>query len=211
MKPGAMSTDNAYTKRKIDERFILEVLMKKGEDLRDQMLSKYEKQVNGFELSDRTRDQALIARLHEVEMEPLLRAEVETIKLFVGDCYKDWCAIWGNRNQDPFGASRRANRMERSSSKKVQELAEKFASFPTERAPTLRVTHALTDIKALCAYQKGAKFGFAVAFQALCEIKASMDPSGKKAITREFAELMSISPGAVRVVAQRASVLGERT
>ncbi|KAJ7135312.1 RNA dependent RNA polymerase-domain-containing protein [Mycena filopes] len=54
------------------------------------------------------------------------------------------------------------------------------------------------EVKASCAYEKKEDFGFAVAFTALCEIKARATPGGIAPSSRMFDELKTISGAAAR-------------
>ena len=155
--------------------FVLDTLLKEGKKLQDAMLEEYEKYVGHLKLDDKGRDPRLLELLRKIEAVPLFDQEIKAIKAFVEDKHEEWLTIWRTFKDDSEQSSKTKGK---SGTKLIHELAGAFAKFPEKEAPILGVTGALPRILAACAYEKGAKFGFSVAFQVLCQMKASSHPSG---------------------------------
>lgn len=125
------------------------------------------------------------------------------MRLHVDTCFKSWSSIFSGRSGSYEKKSEAETRRKQETKRKLA-LARTFAQGP-EGCDTLRKLKMLQAVKASYAYTRNVKFAMAVAFQALCSIKASVN--GSKAFIADFAEVVSMPSAARKVLSQDALVL----
>ncbi|KAI0352282.1 hypothetical protein OH77DRAFT_1428830 [Trametes cingulata] len=192
-------------------RFVLDVLLDEGKKLRDTHLADYEKVKKSPAFSE-TSDQDLLRPYHNVLRlmdHPSLMHDLALIRTHVEDHIKRWQALTRESKPNPQTPSRssRAKRHTGGPSNMVdrrnrwKELAQSFASGPNiDPDSTLALVGDVDVIKASWAYAVKPNFAWRMAFQSLCRIKAITQ--GSVAMTGRFADSMSISASAVRVLEQ---------
>ncbi|KAI0341433.1 hypothetical protein BDW22DRAFT_303425 [Trametopsis cervina] len=186
--------------RKVRTPFILDELLEEGARLKDEKLAEYGRMGTGLEYRPdedlkRPWKDALLLDI------PGYKEELKILSAHVNECLKDWAVSVGDTAMNSRLAESKAKReaRQKAGTKGKLDLAKKFAAGPVG-CPLLRALGKLESVRASCAYTKNMSFGWAMAFQALCAIKAST--KGTKAFTVEFAEVMSISSAAMRVISQ---------
>ncbi|RDX50511.1 hypothetical protein OH76DRAFT_1348782 [Lentinus brumalis] len=189
------------------DRFVLDDLLIAGEKMRDQKLKQYDElaSIRWWDVdTDLTAPYDRVCSLmhHETFHDDLALVE-EHIDIHI----EKWRIIAGESSTAPKTPSRRGKAPARvgKSGKSVRalwdELSRSFAAGPelAKDSPLVAIGD-LELLKASWAYKKKAKFAWKVAFQALCRIKAST--RNPVALTGEFADMMSISNAAGRVLEQ---------
>ncbi|KAI0684509.1 RNA dependent RNA polymerase-domain-containing protein [Cytidiella melzeri] len=188
-----------------DGPFILEELLKEGNRIKKALTEKYRQMGKGVP-EQQSSDSDLKKPWSEALQTtvPDYRAELDEVRKHVEDCFGDWsqavCPPSSAKYEDKYQREERR----KSETKKKLALAKRFVEGP-EGCPMLREFKHLESVRASCAYTRSAKFAWAVAFQALCAIKASKNVP--KAFTAEFAEVMNVPAAAVRVLSQDALLL----
>ena len=188
-------------------RFILDDLLEAGAKMRDEKLKQYE-QLATFHYNDKDLDlvRPYIKVLRFMNHETF-RVDLERIKDHIATHITKWQAVSGESSRAPKTPSRRGKaavttgKSGKSMRAMWDELTRSFAAGPElpEDSP-LVVFCDVEELKASWAYTEKPKFAWKVAFQALCHIKAST--RNPVAMTGEFADMMSISSTAGRVLEQ---------
>ncbi|KAI8980566.1 RNA dependent RNA polymerase-domain-containing protein [Trametes punicea] len=191
--------------------FILDELLEAGKATRDVLLSRYDKlkELAGFR-DDKADDADLLRPYRNASLlieNPIFSSDLALIQGHVASHIKRWQRLAGESdsrtNSTPLRSRGRSARSARSGDqrKKWKDLAHSFASGPEirEDSPLLLVGD-VAAIKASWAYAEKPKFAWTVAFQSLCRIKAMSQ--GAVAMAGHFADSMSMSSSAVRVLEQ---------
>ncbi|KAI0370069.1 hypothetical protein BV20DRAFT_1075995 [Pilatotrama ljubarskyi] len=191
--------------------FVLDELLVRGKRLRDDHLSRYEA-LRKSAASSEANDPDLLLPYHNVRRlvnDPLLKHDLALIRAHVDTHIKRWQSLTSESQSSartPSRSSRTSRRRAGSSNatekrNKWKELAQSFASGPNIAPDSILALVGDVDaIKASWAYSEKPNFAWRMAFQALCRIKATTQ--GSVAMTGRFADSMSISASAVRVLEQ---------
>lgn len=178
--------------------FILEVLRQEGQAERDNMLSDFAnletpraKDDHDEDLLRPWKDISSIRVREIVDAVAALRGYVDQYK---GHWGKMWSKHIGSSSQ--YETPKERKEKKRLGEKNKQQLAMRFATETPEACRLLSDLGIFDRLRASYAYQVNPKFARAVAWQALCKIKA--DAKGSKAFTAEFGGAMAISAAEVR-------------
>ena len=184
--------------------FILDILLKKGNELIEEHMQLFQKSTDAAE---KGKDEDLCrpyleaerkaARAKDMGMEAL-ENELDSIKKHVRRIRQLWpSACHGENSQQKPESSRRGER-----NKAIDDLVRKFKSEP---ADLVFLTDDAALIKASFAYldfftpQKSENFAFRMDFDTICEIKARAN--GSASITRQFGDFMAVPSSIIRVLA----------
>jgi len=197
--------------------FVLDALRCFGEDIVENLLSKYESSGQGMVVSRLTsQDYALLnpykhisdklsgmETLSQVNVQDFVREARRELKM-VEDHVKTMREEWPSACRPPKAPKKRSVPTK---SRGVDTLQKKFVSGP--EVPHLSLLGDVPAIRASYAYMlckpENQKFAFAMAFEILCHIKAQ--ELGGTTLSREFAELMAIPKSTARTLsALRASM-----
>lgn len=191
----------AQNERVVEEPFILDELRKEGGKIQRALLKQYDGLKQSFAVCDtdltQLWDQASKVRLPQYE------EEVAKVKAHVEDCVDMWNKMWkkifANKSSETTKNEKKAKRVDENKEKLVIAKMYMNGPDPTE-CPLLTGMNALEALRASYAYRRAPNFAWAMAFGALCRIKAAKQ--GAKAFTIEFAPVMTIPGAAVRIMSQ---------
>jgi hypothetical protein len=172
--------------------FVLDVLVKAGEEEQERHLIEFDK----LEVGDSI-DQALLEPYERVVRKasnvPILSSELEAIKDHVFRLYDPWKNVCGLlREASQSGPGWRRSTRDRN---QLSNLVKQFA----DEVPGICVLPNADEIKASFAYKVSLKFGFSMAYQELCAIKARSEVQGP--ITQSLLETMKIPSSSLRALA----------
>ncbi|OSX67200.1 hypothetical protein POSPLADRAFT_1127992 [Postia placenta MAD-698-R-SB12] len=197
-------------RRQIRRRFVLETLLDAGRTLQSELLAKYDgmradlAQQPDNDLLRPYQQASRLATTIATQGLRSLQSETTSILEHVHRGLQAWRSLSSKSPQSPAKASPSKSRVDAKAKaekgKPYKDLAisfmrdlhnvPHFAEFPVR----------LDAILASCAYQENPKFAFSVAFRSLCKIKA--EASGSAALSRTFAEVMTVPSAAVKVLSQ---------
>jgi len=194
-KGASNNTKKACLKRQ-GSPFILDALVEEGESLRNQMLQKYRALRTRFPEEDKdlckpwseAKAKAAQAKVHGIDG---FSANLEDIEAHVNE------AFMGYQRAVAIGANRSAAESSSSGSRDhYDKVARNFADFPKFRDFVFYSDDDVQILKASLACTKSMSFGFSVAFNTLCTIKARAQAGGHATMVQQFVQCMSI-PGVV--------------
>ncbi|KAI0701242.1 RNA dependent RNA polymerase-domain-containing protein [Cerioporus squamosus] len=188
-------------------RFVLDELLQAGHEMRKEKLKKYD-ELTTFGYNEKDPD--LVApynRVLSLMHHETFKDDLALIGEHIEKHIERWQTLSGESSRAPKTPSRRgkAPATVGNSGKSLRalwdELAPSFAAGPEiSKDSPLAAIGDLELLKASWAYAQKPKFAWRVAFQALCRIKAST--RNPVAVTGEFADMMSITSSAGRVLEQ---------
>ncbi|KAH9948208.1 RNA dependent RNA polymerase-domain-containing protein [Amylocystis lapponica] len=126
-------------------------------------------------------------------------AELKAIEKHVADHIERYRAI-GAQSHAPARSRGRAG-AKPSSSREWRALSRSFDEGPPDLT-LLPKTMCLAEVKASCAYGQHAKMAWAVAFRSLCALRAAASHGGAVVFAGAFADAMTMSSAAARVLSQ---------
>jgi hypothetical protein len=199
-------------------KFILDILAKAAEDLGAQYIREFEMtngMLTGYGHRKTTKPDVDLKKpwqklLDLVASKPLqdptriiLQVELELIQKHVEKSHDAYVTGGRNASSSPSKSDRQSNKRGKKAPRKdcMAEAKQKFAE-DIAGIELLSAVGDLESIKASCAYHRGEKFGFCVAFQQLCAIKAKASPGGGAPSIRILDEVKSL-PGASRRLFER--------
>ncbi|CCL98058.1 uncharacterized protein FIBRA_00052 [Fibroporia radiculosa] len=207
-------------KRKMSRRstvpFVLDKLLEEGRALQNGHLSFYDglrsqlAKTNDPDLEKPFQRVQMLAQRASADQYNSISNEVALIQEHINEHFRQYQRLAvGSRSltrassSSSFGKKKAKPDKDRS----YEDLAVNFARGPDpESIPLLSFSpNHLETVLASCAYTtiQNGKFPFSVAFRNLCKIKA--EAGGSVAFTREFAEIMTISSSAARILSQASS------
>ena len=214
MRKGKEQAENRVALRPASNRFVLDVLMRKGEEIRDRHLKKYEENKGRVIGAGRT-DPDLVAPIaRAVEQighrNQLIREELVKLEMHVERVRHAWSTYWGSRSSRRVvawsKAKKSADRL--ANSRRLEELRSEFASGPDpDEIGTLLALdpRLVSKLKASIAASSGGgfsdKFAFAMAYETLLTIKAEAS-GGVSPIARSFGDILGVSPAIGRFYSQ---------
>jgi RNA-dependent RNA polymerase len=189
--------------------FILDALVEEGESLRNQMLQKYRALRTRFPEEDKdlskpwleAKAKAAQARTYRIDG---FSINLEDIEAHVDEAFKGYqraVAISGNKSAAESSFSRDAH---------YEKVAHGFADTPKFRGFLFFSDDDVQILKASLACTKSLSFGFSVAFNTLCTIKARAQAGGHATMVQQFVQCMSI-PGVVSRTFSRLQTQGDDT
>ncbi|KAI0327690.1 hypothetical protein GY45DRAFT_1256557 [Cubamyces sp. BRFM 1775] len=188
-------------------RFVLEVLQEVGEQMRDDLLARYDTLCGGVGLHDNDPDLLYpYEQAAKLSDHPVIGPQLGIIRKHVEDHIVQWQkTARESGSSSPSRARRAKGKAARSSAvsekKRWRDLGQSFANGPQLPPDSpLVLLGSVEAILASCAYKMKPRFAWSVAFQPLCKIKATRQ--GSIGITGNFADSMSMSSSAVRVFQQ---------
>lgn len=207
MKKGESYVENRKALRPASDRFVLDVLMRKGEEIRNRHLKKYEEDREKVVDAGRT-DPDLTAPISRAieqighKNQPV-RDELVKLETHVKNIRHAWRTYWGSKSGRctmEWGKARKStNRL--ADARRIEELRNEFVSGPgPDEIGTLLALdpHLVSKLKASIAAStsggSGDKFAFAMAYENLLAIKAEAS-GGISPITRSFGDILGVSPG----------------
>ena len=210
MKKGGDYLENRTALPPASNHFILDVLMRKGEEIRNRHLKEYEEDKEKVVDPGRT-DPDLTAPIARAigqigyRNQPI-RDELMKLDAHVKKVRDTWRAYWGSKSGRPtvaWGKTKKSmNRL--ANARWIEELRDEFASGPgPEEIGTLLALDPclVSKLKASIAAGSGEKFAFAMAYETLLAIKAEAS-GGISPIARSFGDILGVSPGIGRFYSQ---------
>ena len=210
MKKGGDYVENRMALPPASEHFILDALMRKGEEIRNQHLKKYkenrEKVVSSAGVDpDLTTPIARAIEQIGHRNQPI-RDELIKLEKHVEKVRQAWRDYWGsksNRRTTVWGKANKS-RDRLADARRIEELRNDFVSNPgsDEIGPLLALDPRLVSkLKASIAAGAGDKFAFAMAYETLLTIKAETS-GGVSPITRSFGDILGVNPAIGRFYSQ---------
>ena len=214
MKKGEGYVENRKALPPASDRFVLDVLMGKGEEIRNRHLKKYEedreKVVDASRMDPDLTAPIVRAIEQTVHKNQPIRDELMKLEMHVGKVRDAWRTYWGSksgRRVAVLGKARKStNRL--ADARRIEELRNEFASGPSpDEIGTLLaldprlVSKLKASIAASASGGLGDKFAFAMAYEALLTIKAEAS-GGISPIARSFGDILGVSPSIGRFYSQ---------
>jgi len=195
--------------RKVQQPFVLEMLLKAGGDIQVELLAKYDKLGRGV---DKNLDLDLLRpfdKANNLAIQTQARGfkgiatEIGQVQEHIKEHLNSWRSLC-KTPKSPAKASSSKSRTEAqpkpNKENAFKDLAVAFSRGPKDIPLLLDVPQSLAAIMASYAYRENPKFAFSVGFRSLCKVKA--DAVGSVAFSRPFAEVMTVPSAAVRVLSQ---------
>jgi len=214
MKKGGNHVENRMALRPASNHFILNVLMRKGEDIRNQQLKKYEesrRKVVGYNEGDPDLTGPIARAIERIgHRNQPIRDELIKLEKHVEKVRREWCAYWGSRSgrRTVVWSKAKKSTDKLADARRIEELRNDFVSNPgpNEVGTLLALDPRLvTKLKAsIAAGVNGGlsdKFMFAMAYETLLAIKAEAS-GGTSPIARSFGDILGVSPGIGRFYSQ---------
>lgn len=196
LRPSGGGPPKADTIKRIENGlFILDELLIAGEKIKKELVIEYHTRVKSpaWGLDDDLKQPWLNACKVK-----FLSQELALVKAHVDDCANQWKNVFQGGGTDHDEKDAVIAKRKAIMGKKL-ELARKFARGP-EGCEIMQLMGNMELIRASYAYIAKPKFASAMAFKALCAIKASA--KNLKPFTAEFAEVISMTSAARRVLSQ---------
>jgi len=212
MKKGGDNTENRTALPPASNHFILNVLMRKGEEVRSRHLKKYEEnkaRVVGAGGMDPDLTAPIARTMERVGYHPI-RDELIKLGMHVEKVRNAWRTYWGSKpNQRTVVWSKAKKSTDKlADARRIEELRNEFASGPghDEIGTLLALDPRLVSkLKASIAASTGGgfsdKFAFAMAYEHLLTIKAEASGSVSP-IARSFGDILGVSPAIGRFYSQ---------
>jgi len=194
-------------------RFVLDELVDAGKTLENELLARYDDMRQRMAIRsldpdlakpfEQAKNLAMIAKASGWDP---IAAEIQAIERHVQNHLQSWREL-SKSVKSPQKAtssqSRHVSKAKDNKESRYMDLAIAFSRGPKEIALLSSLPASVDAIMASCAYvhaPEHSNFAFSVAFRTLCKIKA--DAAGSIALSREFAEAMTIPAPAVRIFSQ---------
>jgi len=211
MKKGGDYVENRTALRPASECFVLDVLMRKGEEVRNQHLKKYEEnreKVVGSGETDPDLTAPIARAIEQIgHRNQPIRDELIKLEKHVEQVRHAWRAYWGSRSgRHVVVWSRTKKSMDKlADARRIEELRNDFLlnPGPDEIGTLLALDPRLVSkLKAsIAAGGHNDKFAFAMAYETLLTIKAEAS-GGVSPIARSFGDILGISPAIGRFYSQ---------
>ena len=212
---GSQQWSNGRVSFKRDQKlgqFILDYLVKAGEEMLGEQVRHYDGMRPGFFRSDADLLRPWEKMKRWIGDSTPVAADLARIEAHVDAHIKEFRAITARKSSSkstPSARGKAGARTAKSGQTGYDELARSYAAGPEISKDSLLASSADIELlKASCAYARKPGFAWSVAFQALCHIKAAAQ--GSVAFTAEFADLMSIPASTNRVLEQSRLALTSR-
>ena len=211
MKPGLLQIDlkrygntSSANLERSDSKDILDVLKKAGQQKGDELLRRYES------IESQTSEDKDLSLPYDTAIDYAHKAsdrgvdifskEIKFIRDHVDAAHKMWRkAVSKSAQESPTTPT---TNTKRKSSKKTDgdDLSLASARAYAQPLEDICLTPNLEEVKASYAYKISRSFGFSVAFQELCRIKARASPGGHAPNLRIFDEAKSFSSSFLRAL-----------
>lgn len=214
MKKGMDYVENRTALQPASDCFVLDTLMRKGEDIKNQHLRKY-KESREKAVCSGEGDPDLIAPIaRAIEQigyrNQAIRDELMKLEDHVEKVRHAWRTYWGSRSSRRAVVWGKAKKLadRQANARRIEELRNDFASKPgpDEIGILLALDPRLVSkLKAsIAAGANGGlndKFAFAMAYESLLTIKAEAS-GGVSPIARSFGDILGVSPAIGRLYSQ---------
>ena len=215
MKKGADYVENRKALPPASKHFVLDMLMKKGEEIRNQHLKKYEEnreKVIGAGGMDPSLTAPIARALEQIgpQSQPI-HGELMKLEMHVAKVRRAWSIYWGSKSGKRMAVwSKTGKSMSRlADTRRIEELRNDFISGPDpgeigtllaldpRLVPKLRASIATRSSGGGC----NDRFAFAMAYETLLTIKAEASGSTSP-ISRSFGDILGVSPAIGRFYSQ---------
>jgi hypothetical protein len=214
MRKGGDYVENRTPLPPASSHFILDVLMRKGEEIRNRHLKKYKEnreKVVGFGRVDPDLTAPIARAIEQIgHRNQPIRDELTKLEEHVGKVRHTWSAYWGSRSgRHVVVWSKSKKSMDKlANAQRIEELRNDFASNPgPDEIGTLLALdpRLVSKLKASIAAGTGSgpsdKFAFAMAYETLLTIKAEAS-GGVSPIARSFGDILGVSTAIGRFYSQ---------
>ena len=213
MKKGGDHVENRTALSPASNRFILDVLMRKGEEVRNRHLKKYEEnkaRVVGAGGMDPDLATPIARVMERIGQQNPIRDELIKLEAHVEKARHAWRAYWGGKSGRRTVVWSKAQKSTDKlvNARRIEELRNEFASGPDhdEIGTLLALDPCLVSkLKASIAARTGGgfsdKFAFSMAYEHLLTIKAEAS-GGVSPIARSFGDILGVSPAIGRFYSQ---------
>ena len=212
MKKGGDHIENRKALPPASNYFVLDVLMRKGEEVRSRHLKKYEEKrakFVGVGWMDPDLTAPIARTMERVGYHPI-RNELIKLEMHVEKVRHAWRTYWGSKSSQRrvvwSKAKKSTDRL--ADARRIEELRDEFASGPDhDEIGTLLALdpRLVSKLKASIAASTGGgfsdKFAFAMAYEHLLTIKAEAS-GGVSPIARSFSDILGVSPAIGRFYSQ---------
>ena len=187
-------------------RFVLDDLLREGEKMGAEHLTRYEQCKDFDRQTGRPgdwRDKELTAvylSASAIAENPVFKSDFELLGDHIQGRIEKWQGLAARFSRPQHGRDAASSAKTRRA--EWDELARSFAAGPENLPPDspLAALGVVERLRASWAYEKNPKFAWSVAFLTLCHLKASAHEP--VAVAGEFADMFSISGGVGRVLEQ---------
>jgi hypothetical protein len=206
MKKGEDHVENRIALRPVYNCFVLDVLMRKGKEIQDRHLKRYEEDKEKIVDAGRMDPDltAPIARAIELigDNNQPIRDELTKLETHVKKVRQAWRTYWSKSGGPVLVRSKAKKSTDRlANTRWIEELRNEFVSGPgPDEIGTLLALdpHLVSKLKASIAVsdsgRSGDRFAFAMAYETLLAIKAEAS-GGISPIARSFGDLLGVTPG----------------
>lgn len=206
MKKGGNHVENQTALKPVSDFFVLDALMRKGEEIRNRHLNRYEQNKERvFRSGELDPDlTAPIARAIEQigSRNQAVRDELTKLEEHVERVRHAWRAYWGSKSSRQKMGWGKVQRLadRQANNRRIEELRIDFASNPGPDEIGILLAldpHLVSKLKAsIAAGANGGlshKFAFAMAYESLLTIKAEAS-GGVTPIARPFGDILGVNP-----------------
>lgn len=204
---GQVPEQHVGKRSKRHQPFVLHAMVEAGNRIEKQLLKEYDDGAQHQERSDSdlARPYDLASTYAQAASDndqiPHFMDELALIKKHVDQAYEEWIDACHALKREK-GKEDLMDKKPKPKKKKGEDVMLRASQIYAEDVGGVRLTPNVGELKASYAYKRSSSFGFSVAFQELCLIKAKASSGGIAPTIRLFDEVKIVSSSCLRVLAK---------